>query len=249
MDFSNPTRKWLLRLGLALAFFIALVGLSSLGGTWSAPASAAYTLPSWCPSVPTVPTIPTVPTVPTFSDVPQSFWAWEYIEVLAHYGYVTGYPDGNYHPTDSVTRAQMAVYVENAAHGTSYTPTVPTVPPFPDVPTSFWASSWIDALKADGYTVGAPDGNYHPLADHTRAETAVFFTLLHNGTGYSPTVPSSPPFPDVPVSFWASSWINQVLGDELVSGYPDGNYHPTDAVTRAQMAVFMVRVLCLPGLP
>jgi hypothetical protein len=81
----------------------------------------------------------TAPTIPTFSDVTLSFWTWENDLVLGHCGCISGYPDGLYHPTDLVTRAQMAVFVENAAHGTSYTPTVPASPPFPNVPSNSWA--------------------------------------------------------------------------------------------------------------
>ena len=242
-------KKKNIRLSITIALLLAVTVLGSSGVTWVDRAEAALSLPSWCPSVPTVPTIPTVPTVPTFPDVPASYWAFEYIETLAHYGYVAGYPDGNYYPTVPVNRAQMAVFIERAAQGTTYMPTVPTVPPFPDVPLSFWGVGWIAAAAADGYVVGFPDGNYYPVLPVTRAQAAVFLTSLHQGTSFVPTVPTVPPYPDVPLAFWAVSWINQVTLDEIMSGYPDGNYYPLIPLNRAQMAVALTNALGLPGFP
>ncbi len=241
-------RRWIIRLGFAVGLLLLLIVLGSSGSTW-VPTAQAYSLPSWCPSVPTVPTIPTVPTVPTFPDVPPTFWAYEYIEVLAHYGYVIGHPDGTYGPVDPVTRAQMAVFLERANRGPSFVPTLPSVPPFSDVPLSFWAVSWISALKDDGLTIGYPDGTYRPLTLLNRAQTAVFFTRLHRGPSFTPTVPTVSSFPDVPLDFWALPWIEQVLADELVNGFPDGTYRPLNDLTRAQMAALIVRALCLPGFP
>ena len=54
------------------------------------------------------------PSGPTFPDVPESFWAYKYVEYIANAGVTQGYPDGNYHPEVNVTRDQMAVYVSKA---------------------------------------------------------------------------------------------------------------------------------------
>jgi hypothetical protein len=247
MGYFKESKK--LRLSVTVMLLLLIMVLGSSGATWVQETEAAIALPSWCPSVPTVPTIPTVPTVPTFPDVPDTYWAYEYIETLAYYGYVAGYVDGNYHPTDSVNRAQMAVFIERAAQGTSYTPTIPTVPPFPDVGLSDWFVGWVSAAKADGYVAGLVDGNYHPLDAVNRAQAAVFVTGLHQGTSFVPTVPTVDPYPDVSTGFWASSWINQVTVDELMAGFVDGNFHPLDPLNRSQIAVVLTNALCLPGFP
>jgi hypothetical protein len=53
------------------------------------------------------------PATPAFSDVPTSFWAYKYVEYIAHpsVAVTEGYPDGLYHPEYACTRDQMAVYV------------------------------------------------------------------------------------------------------------------------------------------
>ena len=49
-----------------------------------------------------------------FSDVPTSMWCYKHVEYLASEGTVSGYPDGLYRPTATVTRDQMAVCVTRA---------------------------------------------------------------------------------------------------------------------------------------
>ena len=48
-------------------------------------------------------------------------------------------------------------------------------------------------------------------------------------------------FADVPDDFWAAAWIEQLAAEGITAGCGGGNYCPQAAVTRAQMAVFLVR--------
>lgn len=53
----------------------------------------------------------------TFADVPCNHWALPEVEAIYRAGITVGYPDGLYHPADSVTHAQMAVYISPRAGG------------------------------------------------------------------------------------------------------------------------------------
>lgn len=54
------------------------------------------------------------PASATFSDVPTDHWAFQFVEALVSAGITQGMPDGTYHPTDPVTRAQMATFLARA---------------------------------------------------------------------------------------------------------------------------------------
>ncbi|MBN1628672.1 MAG: S-layer homology domain-containing protein [Thermoleophilia bacterium] len=54
------------------------------------------------------------PTEASFPDIPVSFWCFDHVEYLHEHSVVGGYPDGNYRPTATVTRDQMAVYIQRA---------------------------------------------------------------------------------------------------------------------------------------
>jgi len=55
------------------------------------------------------------------------------------------------------------------------------------------------------------------------------------------TVPSSPIFTDVPINYWANPWIESLHNSGISSGCGYGNYCPESNVTRAQMAIFLLR--------
>jgi len=86
--------------------------------------------------------------------------------------------------------------------------------------------------------------NYCPKADVTRAQIAIFLLRAKYGQGYIPPAPEGK-FADVPLGYWAASWIEQLSAEGITSGCGEGNYCPNGKVTRAQMAVFLVRTFGL----
>jgi hypothetical protein len=50
-------------------------------------------------------------------------------------------------------------------------------------------------------------------------------------------------FNDVPLNYWAYNYISALFASEITGGCGNGNYCPDDPVTRAQMAVFIVKAL------
>jgi len=53
-------------------------------------------------------------------------------------------------------------------------------------------------------------------------------------------------FGDVPLSYWAVDWIEELYADGITGGCGGGNYCPDNSVTRAEGAVFLVRTFNLP---
>ncbi len=185
-----------------------------------------------------------------FSDVPFGYWAWHSIERLYNAG-ITGGCGVNplkYCPEGTVTRAQMAVFLVRGFHGSSYTPpAVGNSTGFTDVPATHWAAAWIKELAFQGITSGCGSGRYCPEAPVTRAEMAVFLLRSRYGANYGPpAVGSSTGFGDVPTTHWAAAWIKQLVAEGITAGCGNGNYCPHSLVTRAQMAVFLVRTFALP---
>ncbi|HYO14914.1 MAG TPA: S-layer homology domain-containing protein [Thermoanaerobaculia bacterium] len=109
-----------------------------------------------------------------FSDVPAGYWAAPWIEQLAEEGQTAGCGGGRYCPEQSVSRAEMAVFLLRAKHGPGFTPPPATGTVFADVPAGFWAAAWIERLAAEGITTGCGNGSYCPTNPVTRAEMAVF---------------------------------------------------------------------------
>jgi hypothetical protein len=186
----------------------------------------------------------------TFSDVPDSYWAWNYVERLYNAG-ITGGCGVNplrYCPEERVTRAQMAVFLLRGIHASAYAPPgIGAGTGFGDIPPDYWAAAWIKQLAAEGITSGCGNGNYCPEHPVTRAQMAVFLLRSKYGASYTPPgVGAGIGFGDVQPDYWAAAWIKQLVTEEITSGCGNGNYCPENPVTRAQMAVFLVRTFGLP---
>jgi probable HAF family extracellular repeat protein len=190
----------------------------------------------------------TSPKSSTFADVPIDSFAWAQIEAIYNAGITGGCSTNplNYCPNNSVTRAQMAVFLLRGIHGSSYSPPTATGTVFTDVPSDAFAAAWIEQMVAEGITSGCGNGNYCPNSTVTRAQMAVFLLRAKYGAAYSPPAATGTVFTDVPSNGFAAAWIEQLVTEGVTSGCGGGNYCPNNAVTRAQMAVFLQRTFNLP---
>jgi hypothetical protein len=77
---------------------------------------------------------------------------------------------------------------------------------------------------------------------------AVFLLRSKHGTGYvPPDVGTGTGFGDVPPDYWAAAFVKQLVTEGITAGClaSPPMYCPENAVTRAQMAVFLVRAFSL----
>ena len=109
---------------------------------------------------------------------------------------------------------------------------------FADLPNNHWAYGYISNLYCAGIMSGYDDGLFHPGYNMNRAQFAKMLTL---SLGWSLTQPLTATFSDVPLSHWASRYIETAASYSAMSGYNDGGFHPGLNMTRAQVAASIVR--------
>ena len=116
----------------------------------------------------------------TFTDVPNGYWAANYIGYMQQFGIITGYADGSFRPDAPVTRAEFAAIAsrfEKLTEGSKN---------FTDVPNNYWASRYINFAATRGWVTGYADGTFKPENSITRAEvTAVTCRLLERSADQS----------------------------------------------------------------
>jgi hypothetical protein len=180
-----------------------------------------------------------------FTDADPTYWAFTFIETLARSGITGGCGGSNYCPEQHVTRAQMAVFLERGINGSNFAPPPASGNIFNDVGASDFAAAFIERLFADGITGGCGNNNYCPNDPVSRAQMAVFLLRAKYGSGYLPPPASGMDFGDVNSAYWAVAWIEQLASERITGGCGNGFYCPSNPVTRAQMAVFLVRTFGL----
>jgi hypothetical protein len=222
---------------------------SGLGGTGNVNAVVGYTVAANPDSAPRTGTINlaglifTVVQGMNFADVPLTHPFYTEIGKLAARGVTLGCGGGNYCPDANVTREQMAAFIIRGLG--DFNPPTPAMQRFLDVPPANPFYAFIEQMALRQITLGCGGGNYCPTANVTREQMAAFIIRALHPPGYVPPTPAMQRFLDVPPSNSFYAFIDEMAVRNITSGCGGGNYCPTGLVTRAQMAVFLVRAFGL----
>jgi len=112
---------------------------------------------------------------------------------------------------------------------------------FADVPGSDPFHDEIETLFRNGITAGCGAGAFCPDSVVTRAQQAVFLLRGKYGSSYQPPPATGTVFADVPKTVWTAAWIEELAAEGITTGCGGNNYCPDAPVTRAQMAVLLLR--------
>ncbi len=111
---------------------------------------------------------------------------------------------------------------------------------FGDVPTTNIFHDDIITIATEGITAGCGGANYCPASIVTRAQMSVFLLKSEHGSGYSPPACTGM-FADVACPSPFADWIEQLANEQVTAGCGGNDYCPDNSVTRAQMAVFLLK--------
>ena len=102
----------------------------------------------------------------SFSDVQPGNWFYNAVAIAVAAGYCSGYEDGTFKPSATITRAEAAVMIANAAGleqdatgAAGFTDSIPA-----------WAQGSVGAVVNAGFMSGYPDGTFAANQSITRAE-------------------------------------------------------------------------------
>ena len=116
---------------------------------------------------------------------------------------------------------------------------------FSDVPVGDPFYPFIETVFHNGITAGCNAPGIPPaycMNDGvTRAQMAVFLLKGKLGSSHVPPPATGTVFGDVHVGDFAADWIEELAASGITSGCGNGDYCPNDPVTRAQMAVLLLK--------
>jgi hypothetical protein len=164
----------------------------------------------------------------------QGHWAENTIRQWLLADLATGYPDGTFRPNNNVTRAEFITMVNRAFGLTQKTAFVN----YPDVKTTDWFYGEITKAVAAGYINEYPEGQpMHPYRPITRQEVATMMAkiLKLDISGAAGTLSNLDRFQDASgMETWRRPYINAIVANGYMNGYPDGTFKPTANITRAE---------------
>ncbi|KIL38776.1 hypothetical protein SD70_24095 [Gordoniibacillus kamchatkensis] len=145
--------------------------------------------------------VPAAYAAPGQSDYQTAF------DFMKNLSVVDGFPDGQAHLNDNLTRAQLVAVLVRAAGQDNNAKLLTGAVSFSDTG-STWASGYIAVAKNQGWASGYPDGKFRPDDKVTYAE---LIQILDNALGIKPT-------PDLS---WPESAINAAIQAGIISADED----------------------------
>lgn len=97
------------------------------------------------------------------------------------------------------------------------------------------------------YINGYPDGSVKADGSITREEMATILYRVKNKQYDAPFITTGKVFPDVAKDRWSATEIEYMTNDKVILGYPEGDFRPTNKLTRAEFAALICRFTNLPA--
>ncbi|MCB6900350.1 S-layer homology domain-containing protein [bacterium 210917-DFI.7.65] len=107
-----------------------------------------------------------------------------------------------------------------------------------------------EVLRMLGVLDGTGGGAFQPYGTLTRAQFAKMAVVMLGKKGAVGQYQTYTIFPDVRADHWAAGYINLAVRgegeegkDKLLTGYPDGKFHPDEEITFGQTVTILMRML------
>lgn len=154
---------------------------------------------------------------------------------IEHTRYILGYPSGSFKPQGSLTRAELAAIIARLINGGASV----EKSAYADVPAKHWASGYIRVVTDNGIFTGFEDGSFRPDLPVTREElAAVMARYLKLDTSR----PIAAHFADTR-DRWSAAAIDALYRNAMVTGYPDGTFHPGNSIIRSEAVALINHML------
>ncbi len=184
-----------------------------------------------------------------FSDVPENFWARDFIIKSNRMGFIAGFPDGTFRPGQNLTRVQALVSLVNGLGLTGGTPSaVGAYSDRAEIPS--YATDLVATATQKRLVVNHPNvAQLRPVMDITRAEVAALVYQSLVATNRAPAIASA--FivdPDTSVAtfsdiqqHWSKDFVLGLASQNFIKGFADGKFQPDAPMTRAQYAAIIAK--------
>lgn len=159
-------------------------------------------------------------------------WAEDNIKKLLAAGASTGYPEGSYKPDNKITRAEFATMLVKAFQLSPASGKV-----FDDT-AAHWARDYISTAAACGIVNGYSNSSFGPDDLITREQMAV---MLVKAAGFKQAADGKSFADAAQVSSWAKEAVAVSAEKQVINGYPDNSFRPSNTASRAEAATVIAK--------
>ena len=178
------------------------------------------------------------------TDVNPEAWYHEAVDYVYTLGLMTGSEPLTFQPTDAATRAQVIASLYLLAGAPETETAAEEALPFTDVTRADWYYDAFCWAWENGIAQGYSDDFFGALAPVKRQQLAVMLQRFAALTEEAADIPRDlSAFSDrESVSAWAQEAMAWAVGEELLSGGPEGTLNPQGNTTRAELAQILMNL-------
>lgn len=170
-----------------------------------------------------------------FSDVPETHWAYSYIQNVVKQGLFTGISNNQFGPDMNVTRGMFVTVLYSNAGTPAADPST-----FSDVSSNAWYAKSVSWASKQGIVSGIGDNKFGPELSITREQLALILYQYAKGTSPGTEAYVRMFYPDgKDIHSWALTAMSWAVNEGLISGKTGNRLAPQDTATRSEVAVIM----------
>jgi len=171
----------------------------------------------------------------------KNHWAEEKMQRWMGLGIIKGFGEGDLRPDDSITRAEVAVIINNVFGLISKSSVQ-----FSDIKEGAWYTDELLKAREAGFYKGYPGNISNAESEITREDATVMISNIFE-INTSGNINLSGSYKDEgDISAYALAAVNKLSGDGVIRGYSDGKFLPKANITRAEFITIidsLVKVL------
>lgn len=152
--------------------------------------------------------------------------------------YASGYDEEDFRPNNAITRAELATMIARLGYGDELPDGVYDAS-FWDVPEDAWYNKYIGYLENLHVIDGYEDGDFRPDNLISRSEMCAVIARAQRFD----IIPYTGTFVDVTENDWAKDYIQTLASMNIVTGYEDNSFGPSNSLTRAEAVTIINRLL------
>ncbi|OEF99794.1 hypothetical protein BHF71_01055 [Vulcanibacillus modesticaldus] len=186
----------------------------------------------------------------TFSDVSDSFWGKDDINLLASKMIVKGRAEDRFEPNGKITRAEFATMIVRAL-GLNKTMTTD----YKDVKANAWFTGYIGAASKAGIVNGMGDGTFKPNLEITREQAATMIIRTIEYLGGNITLSDEEKTKQLAkfndssqIKAWAVDYVAKSAKVGIILGDDKQNFNPAANTTRAESVAMLKRFMKITNL-
>ena len=157
-----------------------------------------------------------------------------------------GYPDGEFHPEKSISRAELASIIAKAFDLRNRERNLNNKIVLKDVPADFWAAQDIGLVTNLAIMKGYRDGYFYPNHPISRAEALSVIAQAYGVYQFDDSIISAI-LSNYPDASQIPSWAKKAVATSLKAGFvdvaPAGEIRPLQPMTRGEMAYALYQYL------